>query len=160
MEMKQIRELMRAMGQTGMKVLTLKKKDFEIHLEREGEIIQQFSDQPIRVSHSDDNPMREELENHRTSISVVRHDRSSEGAEDMGTYVTSPMVGTFYSSPSPGEASFVKKGDRIEAHTIVCIVEAMKVMNEIKAGVAGVVDEVMVNDGDPVEFGTPLYRIV
>lgn len=160
MEMKQIRELMKAMGQTGMKVLTLKQKDFEIHLEREGEPIYQVIE-PMHQDFHDENPMREELAQHRVNASVVRHENRTPYIEEKsGTFITSPMVGTFYSSSAPGEAVFIKKGDHVEPRTIVCIVEAMKVMNEIKSGLSGCVEEVMVQDGDPVEFGTPLYRIV
>jgi acetyl-CoA carboxylase biotin carboxyl carrier protein len=70
------------------------------------------------------------------------------------------MVGTYYSAPSPDDPAFIKVGDRIEANTVVCIVEAMKVMNEVKAGVAGVVAEVLLSNGHPVEFGTKIFRVV
>ena len=69
------------------------------------------------------------------------------------------MVGTFYSSPSPDDPHFVKVGDKIEKHTVVCIIEAMKVMNEVKAGVGGTVAEILIESGHPVEFGTKLFRI-
>ena len=81
--------------------------------------------------------------------------------EDLNsTYVTSPMVGTFYTSPSPEDPPFVKVGDKIDKNTVVCIIEAMKVMNEIKANVTGTVAEVLVETGQPVEFGSKLFRIV
>lgn len=83
----------------------------------------------------------------------------SEPQEASGTYITSPMVGTFYTSPAPDAAPFIKVGDAVSADTVVCIVEAMKVMNEVKAGVAGVVKEILVESGHPVEFGTKLYRV-
>ena len=73
--------------------------------------------------------------------------------------VTSPLVGTFYRASSPEADPFVQEGDRVEADTVLCIVEAMKVMNEIQAGVAGVVREITVGNGDPVEFGETLFRI-
>lgn len=80
--------------------------------------------------------------------------------EVAGTYVTSPMVGTYYASPSPEDAHFVKVGDKVEKHTVVCIIEAMKVMNEVKSGHAGTVAEILVENGQPVEFGTKLFRII
>jgi acetyl-CoA carboxylase biotin carboxyl carrier protein len=70
--------------------------------------------------------------------------------------ISSPLVGTFYSRPAPSRAPFVEPGQRIQPDTVVAIVEAMKVMNEIKAGVHGWVTSCPLNDGDPVEFGTPL----
>lgn len=76
-----------------------------------------------------------------------------------GTFITSPMVGTFYTSPSPEDPVFVKVGDRVAADTVVCIVEAMKVMNEVKAGVSGVVKEILIDNAHPVEYGTKLFRI-
>jgi acetyl-CoA carboxylase biotin carboxyl carrier protein len=73
--------------------------------------------------------------------------------------VKSPLVGTFYRAASPDAEPFVHEGDRVEAESVLCIIEAMKVMNEIQAGVAGVVREILVQNGEPVEFGEPLFRI-
>lgn len=70
--------------------------------------------------------------------------------------IESPMVGTFYTKPSPDAKAFVSVGDSVGPDTVVCIVEAMKVFNEIKAEQSGVVDKILVNDGDAVEFGQPL----
>ena len=71
--------------------------------------------------------------------------------------IKSPMVGTFYSSPSPEAPPFVQAGTMIEPGNVVCIIEAMKLMNEIKAEIRGKVAQVLVNNGDPVEFGQPLF---
>ncbi|NBV45702.1 MAG: acetyl-CoA carboxylase biotin carboxyl carrier protein [Planctomycetia bacterium] len=73
--------------------------------------------------------------------------------------VTSPMVGTFYRASGPDAASFVKVGDRIEPEKTVCIIEAMKVFNEIPAGVSGQVVAILVENGAPVEFGQPLLKV-
>jgi acetyl-CoA carboxylase biotin carboxyl carrier protein len=73
--------------------------------------------------------------------------------------VISPMVGTFYRSPSPDSDPFVQVGDTVKPDTTVCIVEAMKLMNEIKAEAAGVIKKVMVENGQPVEFGQPMFLI-
>lgn len=73
--------------------------------------------------------------------------------------VKSPMVGTFYKSPEPGAEAYVKVGSRVTVGQTVCIIEAMKIMNEIEAEVAGVVREVLVEDAQPVEFGTVLFRV-
>jgi acetyl-CoA carboxylase biotin carboxyl carrier protein len=78
---------------------------------------------------------------------------------DDGTYVTSPFVGTFYRSPSPDSDPFVEVGDAIVAGQILCIVEAMKLMNEIEADTEGKVLEVLVEDGKAVEYGDRLFRI-
>jgi acetyl-CoA carboxylase biotin carboxyl carrier protein len=73
--------------------------------------------------------------------------------------VKSPMVGTFYRAPSPEADPFVREGDRVEESTILCIIEAMKVMNEITAGISGVVREILVKNGESVEFSQPICRI-
>jgi acetyl-CoA carboxylase biotin carboxyl carrier protein len=73
--------------------------------------------------------------------------------------IPSPMVGTFYRAPSPDTDSFVEVGEQIDEETVVCIVEAMKVMNEIKAEVAGEVVEILVQNGEAVEYGQPLLLV-
>lgn len=73
--------------------------------------------------------------------------------------VKSPIVGTFYESPSPGAPPFVKAGDQVEVGQVLCIVEAMKLMNEIEADVAGEVVKRIANSGQPVEYGQPLFAI-
>lgn len=73
--------------------------------------------------------------------------------------VTAPIVGTLYASPSPDEPAFVKVGDRVQAGAVLCIIEAMKLMNEIEAETAGVVREILVKNEEPVEYGQPLFRL-
>lgn len=79
-------------------------------------------------------------------------------AED-GTTVKSPMVGTFYTSPSPDAEPFVKVGDKVEVGDTLCIIEAMKLLNEIEAEQSGVVKKILVNNAEAVEFGEPLFVI-
>ena len=76
-----------------------------------------------------------------------------------GHTMTSPMVGTFYRKPSPASPAFVEVGQRVNAGDTVCIIEAMKLMNEIEADVSGTVKAILVNDGEPVEYGAPLFVI-
>jgi acetyl-CoA carboxylase biotin carboxyl carrier protein len=73
--------------------------------------------------------------------------------------VTSPMVGTFYQAPEPGAKAYVNVGDRIQKGQVVCIIEAMKIMNELESEYDGVVTEVLVTDAKPVEYGQALFRI-
>lgn len=75
------------------------------------------------------------------------------------TYVKSPMVGTFYRAPSPDSAAFAEVGTKLTESSVVCIVEAMKIMNEIQAEVKGTVVEVLVEDGEPVEYGQKLFKV-
>lgn len=79
--------------------------------------------------------------------------------EDATKLIKSPMVGTFYAAPSPDNPVYVGVGDTVKPDTVVCIVEAMKVMNEIKAETSGVIAEICVNNGDSVEYGQPLFKL-
>lgn len=82
---------------------------------------------------------------------------SAAPAPDKSKIIESPIVGTFYRSSTPGSDAFVKVGSKVEADQTVCIIEAMKVMNEIKAEKSGVIKEILVENGEPVEFGQPLF---
>ena len=85
----------------------------------------------------------------------------ADGAPPAGNLkdIKSPMVGTFYKSPEPGADAYVKLGSRVAPGQTVCIIEAMKIMNEIEAEIAGVIREVLVEDAQPVEFGQTLFRV-
>ena len=81
-------------------------------------------------------------------------------AEEEGvSLVKSPMVGTFYRSPSPDSPAFVDVGTKISEDSVVCIIEAMKVMNEIQAETKGTITEILVENGDSIEFGQPLFKV-
>ena len=80
-------------------------------------------------------------------------------AEPQGYILKSPMVGTFYRSSAPGEKPFVDVGQSVKSDDTVCIIEAMKLLNEIEAGAEGVIKEILVENGQPVEYGQPLIRI-
>ncbi|MDF0604688.1 acetyl-CoA carboxylase biotin carboxyl carrier protein [Neisseriaceae bacterium TC5R-5] len=84
---------------------------------------------------------------------------STTAANDRQNAMKSPMVGTFYRSPSPGSKSFAEVGQNVNAGDTLCIIEAMKLMNEIEADRSGVIKAILVEDGQPVEFGEPLFMI-
>ncbi len=85
---------------------------------------------------------------------------SALGADEAGfAYVKSPMVGTFYRSPSPENPAFVEVNAKVEEKTVVCIIEAMKIMNEIQAETKGTIVEVLVENGQPVEYGQRLFKV-
>jgi acetyl-CoA carboxylase biotin carboxyl carrier protein len=156
LDLKQIKDLMTAMEKSGIKKLSLKEKTgFELQMEREDEhpapapqIIQSHHQPAFHIPH----PPRAHEQ------SVVPETKVEEKQE--GKWITSPMVGTFYATPSPDDPYFVKVGDKVNEDTLVCIIEAMKVMNEVKAGMSGTVAEISLESGHPVEFGTKLFRIV
>ena len=85
---------------------------------------------------------------------------AAKGSEEDGfESIVSPMVGTFYESSNPESPAYVNVGDNVTAETVICIVEAMKVMNEIKAGITGTIEKVMVRNGEAVEFGQPMFLV-
>lgn len=156
---------MTAMERSGTKRLMLKEKEFELVLEREDQIrpisyVSQPSSDNEFVEGSDNRNRATQALSRGAEMPTTRVAAKDEEADLSQVFITSPMVGTFYMSPSPDDPSFVKVGDKVEKDTVVCVIEAMKVMNEVKAGgVSGIVVEVLVENAHPVEFGTKLYRI-
>ncbi len=84
----------------------------------------------------------------------------AEGKGEKIHYITAPMIGTFYRAPDPSSPPFVKEGDHVNKGDVVCIIEAMKLMNEVEADVSGTVKEVLVENAQPVEFGQKLFAII
>jgi acetyl-CoA carboxylase biotin carboxyl carrier protein len=155
-EIEQIKELMASVESSKLKKFVLKKGDFELQLEKEGDHLSASALPP----HYHPSRMATSPESAAAEQPIFHSDRKSRAAETAdGKFVTSPLVGTFYASPAPDQPAFVKLGDRIAEDTVVCIIEAMKVMNEVKAGVSGVVSEILVDNAHPVEFGSKIFRI-
>ncbi|MBA2728187.1 MAG: acetyl-CoA carboxylase biotin carboxyl carrier protein [Parachlamydiaceae bacterium] len=164
MELKHVKDLMAAMARSGTKKLTLKKEGFELELERgESDLVRSndssldFVEEPFyrsEIAQRVTTPLSKGRE-----LSSGLASNNSEKEDQPANYIHSPMVGTFYLSQTPGDPTFVNVGSKVEKNTVVCIIEAMKVMNEVKAGVTGTILEILVDDGHPVEFGTKLFRI-
>lgn len=153
MELEQIKELMNQLEASKLRKLVIKKGDFELQLEKEQANLPAARPRAILAEAEAAFQSEVPLKGERGGSS------STSRADAPGTFVTSPMVGTYYSSPGPDQPSFVKVGDRVDENTVVCIVEAMKVMNEVKAGMSGTVAEMLADNAQPVEFGTRLLRI-
>ena len=160
MELKQIKELMAAMEKAGMKKLSIKDTSgYELYLEKE-EILPPSSAPSAHYTQMYIPSHAKEIEHSPTSsLPPAIQAKTSNKMEAEGKHITSPMVGTFYSAPSPDDPPFVKVGDRVDENTVVCIIEAMKVMNEIKAETSGVIAEVLADNGKPVQFGQALFRL-
>lgn len=152
-EIEQIKELMNHLEASKLRKLVIKKGDFEIQIEKEG------APAPLSRRYS---PAETATDAPFQSDIPLQGVRGGAGAQESapGSYVTSPMVGTFYASPAPDQPHFVKVGDKVQEGTVICIIEAMKVMNEVKAGQSGTVAEIIADNGQPVEFGSRLFRIV
>ena len=160
MELKQIKELMAAMGRTGTKRIAIKKEGFEIEIERGDSGTIKVPEAMFELPEENFNKTDDALRRANLSTAPLASNQSTGHKEDINAlFVTSPMVGTFYNAASPDDPTFVKVGDKVDKSTVVCIIEAMKVMNEVKAGIMGTVAEILVENGHPVEFGTKLFRI-
>jgi acetyl-CoA carboxylase biotin carboxyl carrier protein len=139
---KKLRRLIELMKEHDLSEIDLKEADHHVRIKRGGEVIATTA-APVAL------PARQ------TAAEPAR-----QSAADAGMLVIkSPMVGTFYKASGPDSAAFVKVGDRIGPEKTVCIVEAMKVFNEIPAGVSGQVVAILVENGAPVEFGQPLIKV-
>lgn len=154
LELKQIKELMSAMERSNISKLSLKQGDFKLELEHSSK----FPPAMVEASHKNAFQVPYPAWFNSSSDQPIDKKETEKKAEP-GLCIESPMVGTFYTSPAPEAPSFVKVGDHVQEDSIVCIVEAMKVMNEVKAGVSGLVKKVLIDDGSPVEFGTKLFLI-
>jgi acetyl-CoA carboxylase biotin carboxyl carrier protein len=159
----QLRELLAAIATTDIAELILKSEEFELTV-RKGMPLMPTSD-PTLVANGGAAPSLPPTT--LPVMSTAAPDLASKGSaappspanDKKGVDVKSPMVGTFYRSPAPDEAPFVEVGDRIRVGQTVCIIEAMKLMNEIEAEVSGQVTEILIKNGEPVEYDQPLMRI-
>ncbi len=147
----QLREILLTLNATDISELTLKEGDYELSIRRGlPSVPSQVVGTPL-MSTAAPAPIAQET--------PVIANLSPAAPEHKYVDVTSPIVGTFYASPAPDEPAFVQIGDRIQKTQTVCIIEAMKIMNEIEAEVVGEVVEILVQNGQPVEFGQPLMRV-
>lgn len=142
-DLDKLKELIALMDQHGLTEISLSRGDEQWKLKRGSQEVMQLvpgtGPAPVTSPVSDDTP--------------------EQAPESTLPTINSPTVGTFYCSPSPDDPSFIKIGDTVSHDTIVCIVEAMKVFNQIPAELSGTIVEALVENGDPVEFGQPLFRI-
>jgi len=100
------------------------------------------------------------VETHAFALTVIREAEPVQPVSEEGTRtIEAPILGTFYRAPAPGAAPFVDVGSRVEADTVVCLIEVMKMMNPIPAGVAGTIAQICVENAALVEYGAPLFRV-
>jgi acetyl-CoA carboxylase biotin carboxyl carrier protein len=148
-DIKEIRALIDLMKKNGLAVFKMEKEGFKIALEMAGANVQ-----PIIQTVAAPAPVALPAAPAASAAPAAPAAAPSNLKE-----ITSPMVGTFYASPSPDSPAYVSVGQTVTPDTVVCIVEAMKVMNEIKAEVSGVIAEIVAENGKPVQFGQALFRV-
>ncbi|NCF71120.1 MAG: acetyl-CoA carboxylase biotin carboxyl carrier protein [Chlamydiales bacterium] len=159
-DVEQIRDLMQAMDDHEMSVLSLKSETIELKLcKKDYKAPNYISAAPMQTSMMVDPSVKHQEKVILGGGAPKKEEAISTDDAATGECITSPMVGTFYRSPGPDDPPFIKEGDQITKDTVVCIIEAMKVMNEVKAGVSGKVKKILVEDGQAVEFGSKIISI-
>jgi len=144
-----LKDLLKVLNSSSFTKFELKTKDFELKVEKEPPKIVQ-PEEPIKEG---------------TSVDEFKTEKILPPAEDVETpeeklhVIKSPLVGTFYRAPAPGAPPFVEEGDIVSPGQVLCIIEALKVMNEIESDVRGKVVKILVENGQPVEYGQPLFLI-
>ncbi|HJS25335.1 MAG TPA: acetyl-CoA carboxylase biotin carboxyl carrier protein [Pyrinomonadaceae bacterium] len=158
--MEELRELITLLRENGLSELELENEGFKVRLRREstgGESVRYAESPPAPAAppiHAPAPPPTSSGPSHPGTQA------STAASQDQDLHIIpSPIVGTFYRSPSPTAEAFVKIGSNVEPDTVVCIIEAMKLMNEIQAETAGEVVKIYVENGQPVEYGQPLFGI-
>jgi acetyl-CoA carboxylase biotin carboxyl carrier protein len=155
MELKELKELLRAFDRSETQVLELETENFRLYLDKSkpgGEGV--LTPQPAQPQLPEGQPQLSPPSQSHPSPAPVEEKREPEGE-----IISSPMVGTFYQAPSPDSPPYVRVGDRVQKGQTLCIIEAMKIMNELEAEFDCEILEVLVEDGQPVEFDTPLFRV-
>ena len=153
-DLKEIKAIIDLMKKNSLSEFELEEKDFKIKLKRPTANVVQPAVTPV------DDPELTAFASLSRTLPASMHPGSSPGSSSAGdSEVKSPMIGTLYRSPSPDAASYVEVGSEVGPDTVVCLIEAMKVMNEIKAEARGVITEVLAENAKPVEFGQPLFKL-
>ena len=147
MDLKTVKHLAQLMCQFGLQEVEFSREDSRIRLCRGG------------VGVSGVAPIEEEIEEREAPVASKKPAPAEEPKPACET-IASPLVGTFYLSSAPDQPPFVSEGMFVQAGTVLCIIEAMKVMNEIKAERSGVIQKVLLGNASPVEFGTPMFEIL
>ena len=149
MNLKELREMIDLMQQNGLTELEIERNGFKIRLKKSsgGIDVRREKEGEVRILSVPEQELR--------SSQGEKQAKESEGIE----VVHSPMVGTFYAAPNPDQEPYVTKGKDVKEGDVLCIVEAMKLMNEIKSEVSGKVVDILVANGQPVEFDQPLFKI-
>jgi len=160
MKAKEIRDLIDFISQSGLEEVNIETEEFKINVKRSNEVISQVQAAPIQAAVPAVAAAPIQVPATAPAASPAPTAETSTPAEE-SKYVTvkSPMIGTFYRSPNPESDSFVNVGDSIKAGQAVCIIEAMKLFNEIESDITGTIVKVLVDNAQPVEYDQPLFLV-
>jgi len=150
MNLKELEKLLEAFDKSSATVLEYENDEFRIYLDKS--LNQVAATTPIQTA-------TQSAPQTATTPSAIQNEVFQNVDHKEGEIITSPMVGTFYQAPSPDSPPYVKVGDKVKKGQTLCIIEAMKIMNELEAEFDMEILEVLVEDGQPVEFDTPLFRV-
>lgn len=155
MDLKEIQALIRFVAKSGANEVSLETEDFKITIKTGGEAVEQ---QPTIIQAM---APQAAMPVAAAPAPAAAAPAAPAASEDNSNYITvkSPMIGTFYRSPSPDQDAFVKVGDEIAPGDVICIVEAMKLFNEIESEVSGKIVKVLVDDQSPIEYDQPLFLV-
>ncbi|QDP40567.1 acetyl-CoA carboxylase biotin carboxyl carrier protein [Radiobacillus deserti] len=157
---KEIQELIQLIDHSSIDEFTFETNEAKVSLKKNSPATQTVVSEPVVHNVATPQPASPTQAVEQTATQQPAKNEASEQEQVAYDYeIVSPMVGTFYSSPNPESDVFVKKGDKVTSDTVVCIVEAMKLFNEIEADVEGEIVEVLVGNGELVEYGQPLFRV-
>ncbi|HKP81666.1 MAG TPA: acetyl-CoA carboxylase biotin carboxyl carrier protein [Pyrinomonadaceae bacterium] len=160
--MEELRELIGLLRENGLAELELENEGFRVRLRRDSGYVEgaQYAPVPVAAVAHNLTPIQAPAPPPSSGPAHPGTQASTEASQDQDLHIIpSPIVGTFYRSPSPTAEPFVKIGSNVEPESVVCIIEAMKLMNEIQAEAAGEVVKIYVENGQPVEYGQPLFGI-
>ncbi|HAR5728124.1 TPA: acetyl-CoA carboxylase biotin carboxyl carrier protein [Staphylococcus pseudintermedius] len=152
MNFKEIKELINILDNSNLTEISIEDKVTTINLKKEKEIVTQQISAPQQM-------VAPTVTAEPVQVNAASVDTPTTEADTSLKTITAPMVGTFYKSPSPEESAYVQIGDQVTPDTTVCILEAMKLFNEIQAEVAGEIVEILVEDGQMVEYGQALFKV-
>ncbi len=152
MDLKDIKAIIDLMKKNSISEFELEKEEFKIRLKRGGNGLGEDGG-PVTYTMSPATVMP------AAQLGAPAPVAPAAAPAPVGAEIKSPMIGTFYRTPSPESAAYAEIGTEVGPESVVCIIEAMKVMNEIKAEARGVITEILVDNAKPVEFGQPLFRI-
>jgi acetyl-CoA carboxylase biotin carboxyl carrier protein len=159
LDFSEIRQLLTTIAQTDIAEVTLKSDDFEITVKKAVSTPHQMATGLALNAPTPAAPPHVDIINRVDNVLITPQANPNSTNDSKFVEVMSPMVGTFYRASAPNEAPFIQVGGRIHKGDTVCIIEAMKLMNEIETEVSGQVVEILVQNGEPVEYGQPLVRI-
>lgn len=162
LKVQEIREIIKLIDESNIDEFCYETEGTKVSMKKEkgqvvAEPIQMVQPQPVQEQKQAPQPAAESKAP-EAQPAEQKEEQPKETA-DYDKEITSPMVGTFYMSPSPDQPAYVKEGDHVKEDSLVCIVEAMKLFNEIEAEVSGEIVEILVEDGELVEYGQPLFRV-